>query len=110
MLTAAKSSHHKYQQHLESERQKQQETTSRKRKAELLEEIDQLKAKKKCTQKCLDELIKSADELAESAEAARDLSQLSKSNAMRKACKGKKEELAALVADLDGKLSDYKSL
>ena len=81
--------------------------TSLKRKA-LLDDIETAKAKRQRLEKDVAELTTSADNFAERAESAGDLTWLAKSNSLRRTVKAKQEEILGIAALLDEKANALK--
>lgn len=86
---------HRYNQYLED--LKTTVNTNQKRKIETGDVDDnEFKKKRKYLQRCIDDLTKSADEFADEAEKQHDMTLLTKSNALRKSAKEKRNELQKL--------------
>ena len=96
MLSYAQAARQKYMAHLDDLKRKRERQVASD--AEKLETVENEKrdAKKRRLNVDIDALLKSADELADSAEASGDLTLLSKSNAMRKSAANKREALKDL--------------
>ena len=108
LLQCAASAHQQYKAFLEEEKRKsQQQVTSLKRKA-LLDDIETAKAKRQRLEKDVAELTTSADNFAERAESAGDLTWLAKSNSLRRTVKAKQEEILGIAALLDEKANALK--
>jgi hypothetical protein len=96
LLTYCSSARKKYQDYLDEERSnKEKEKASAKRKA-AKQDIDDLKAKRKCLEKDRDHLEKSANQKAEEAEKKMNLPLLTESNALRRRAREKAEEMKKL--------------
>ena len=104
LLASCASARQKYHEYLEKERrQKEQETKNLKRKGEL-QEIEELKRKRQALETDINSLTKAADEFANKAETTRNISCITKSNALRRTAKEKTEELKEVKKDLNDKL------
>lgn len=109
LLTSCAGARKRYERYLDQQRQnKKSEEGSRKRKS-LLDEIEELKEKKRRMNEDIDSLIKSADNLSEKAESTRDISFVTQSNSLRKTSKEKAEELKNLEKKMEEKLQALKS-
>ena len=96
LLASCSAARKRYERYLEQQRQNNKsEEGSRKRKS-LLTEIEELKEKKGGTSVEIDELIKSADNLAEKAELTGNISFETQSNSLRRISKEKAKELKTL--------------
>ena len=96
MLSYAQAARQKYMAHLDDLKRKRERQVASD--AEKLETVENEKrdAKKRRLNVDIDALLKSANELADSAEASGDLTLLSKYNAMRKSAANKREALKDL--------------
>ena len=101
-----------YQHYLEEERPHKAKriVESRKRKADLQSGLEELRAKKKRVEKTIGDLVKSADEFAQQAEALGRLSLLSRLNATWKAAKEMEHHLEELRKQIDQNELHLKSL
>lgn len=108
LLISAASARQKYMAHLdERKRAKITEEVARKRK-DVLEEIDELKRKKKCLESDIVELNESADEYAQKSEDTGKLNFVVKSNSLRRTAKEKTQQLTDLSAKLDDAVKKMK--
>ena len=99
LMTSCSLARQRYTAHLEKAKElKKSEEQKQKRKA-ILDEIDEIKAKKKRLSSDIEALNSSADNFAAKAEGVREYKLMSqridKSNALRKAAKGKEDEMKA---------------
>ena len=86
------------------------EKAAKKRKNEdVLEELQNLKAKRARLQKDADALECSADKLSQKAEATSTLKFVIESNALRKSAKDKRGNIAELTSHIDKKLKDLSN-
>ena len=109
LLISASSARQKYMAHLEMKRnEKLREESTNKRKS-VLDEIDEMKTKKKRIKTDIDSLNASADQFAEKAEATGNLTFITKSNSMRRTMKEKTVELQDLERSLDEKVQRLKT-
>jgi len=108
LLLSAAAARQKYHNYLDDQKRlKQDEQTAQKRKG-VMEEIDDIKAKKKRMEEDIRVLLKSADSNAEKAESVGKLSFISKSNCLRRAAKEKQKSLEAVEKQLNDKLMELK--
>ncbi|XP_070554389.1 uncharacterized protein [Ptychodera flava] len=84
LLTSAGSARHRYQAHLDEEKKKRETAQAKRKRKDLLSDIEDLKVKKKRLQSDVTELMKSADEYADKAEATRKITFITKSNSLRR--------------------------
>ena len=99
LFASARGAYHKYQQHLQEEKEKAKRPVAEKRRASLGAELDALKAKRKRVEDLISELTQNADNLAEEAEgesSQRMALLVSQSNALRKSAREKTAELLAI--------------
>ena len=109
LLTSCSAARKRYERYLEQQRQnKKSEEESRKRKS-LLDEIEELKEKKRRMTEDVDSLVKSADSLAEKAESTGNISFVTQSNSLRKTSKEKTNELKNLEKKMEEKLLALKT-
>ena len=110
LLLSAAGARQKYLSYLdEQSRQKKSREILLKRKS-TLDELEELKAKKKRVEKAKDSLVKSAEDYAEKAESTGKLELISKSNSMRRTAKQKESEIEKLSDAIELKLSELKNL
>ncbi|KAK5885759.1 hypothetical protein CesoFtcFv8_016866 [Champsocephalus esox] len=108
LLLSAASARQTYHMYLDDQRRlKQDEKKTQKRKG-MMEEITQIKAKKKRMEEDIRILMKCADHNAEKAESQGQLSFISKSNGLRRAAKEKERHLETLERELTDKLKELK--
>ena len=108
LLAAAASSRQKYEKHLQDQRDKKKTDEEQRKRKHALDEIEELKEKKKRMKLDVDSLLKSADDLSFKAEATGQLTFVTKSNALRKAAKEKTLQLQEVEDKLNGKLEALK--
>ncbi|CAH3038939.1 unnamed protein product [Pocillopora meandrina] len=108
LLAAAASSRQKYEKHLQDQRDKKKTHEEQRKRKHALDEIEELKEKKKRMKLDVDSLLKSADDLSFKAEATGQLTFVTKSNALRKAAKEKTLQLQEVEDKLNGKLEALK--
>ena len=82
-----------YQNYLDRERRCNVAARQEEKRKAALQELQELKAKRRVTESSVDVMVKSADQFAEEAEKSGRLSLLTKSNGMRRATKEKSLEL-----------------
>ncbi|GBL82303.1 hypothetical protein AVEN_252470-1 [Araneus ventricosus] len=105
MRTYVSNARQKYMKHLED--QKLLSSQNKKRKSLTSDEIQELKNKKRCLEKDVKALIRSADEFAEKAEENNDVTSICKSNSLRRSAKAKEEKLLEItnaIEDLEKKI------
>ena len=76
----------------------------------VIDEINELKAKRVRLEGDVTELTKCVDEFAVKAELSRDFGFVTKSNAMRQTAKQQGEELLVVKKELEGKLATLKGV
>ena len=108
LLRSCVASRARYQAYLDdTAKAKATDESTRKRKS-VVDEIDELKSKRRQLECDLTELLKSADTYSVRAEAERNFSLVAKSNALRKAAHGKEKDLKKVSEQLDDKLKLLK--
>lgn len=105
---SASAARKRYHMHLEEEKEKRQKEQKALKRKTLMEEISEIKAKKKRMEDDVKALIKSADSNAEKAEAKGKLYFITKSNGLRRAAKDKQAELETLDQKLNDKIKELK--
>lgn len=106
LFLSASAARQRYHMYLDDERcKKQDEQKEQKRKA-LMDEISEMKVKKKRMEEDVRVLVKSADSNAEKAEAKGKLYLISKSNGLRRAAKEKERNLQSLEKKLTEKMKE----
>ena len=108
LLAAAASSRQKYEKYLQEERDKKKTAEEQRKRKHVLDEIEELKEKKKRMKLDIDSLVKSTDDLSVKAEETGQLTLVTKSNALRKAAKDKTLQLQEVEDKLNGKLEALK--
>ena len=108
LLAAAASSRQKYEKYLQEERDKTKTDEEQRKRKHVLDEIEELKEKKKRMKLDIDSLMKSADDLSIKAEEPGQLNLVTKSNALREAAKDKTLQLQEVEDKLNGKLEALK--
>ncbi|GBM75224.1 hypothetical protein AVEN_73989-1 [Araneus ventricosus] len=105
MRTEVSNAMQKYMKYLED--QNLLSSQNKKRKSLTFDEIQELKNKKRCLEKDIRALIRSADEFAEKAEKNKALTSICESNTLRRCAKAKKEKLLEItnaIEDLGKKI------
>ena len=108
LLAAAASSRQKYEKHLQDQRDKKKTDEEQRKRKHILDEIEELKEKKKRMKLDIDSLVKSADDFSVKAEETGQMTLVTKSNALRKAAKDKTLQLQDVEDKLNGKLEALK--
>lgn len=108
LFMSASAARKRYHMHLEEEKEKRQKEQKALKRKTLMEEISDIKAKKKRMEDDVKALIKSADSNAEKAEAKGNLYFITKSNGLRRAAKDKQAELETLDQKLNDKIKELK--
>ena len=108
LLAAAASSRQKYEKYLQEERDKKKTAEEQRKRKHVLDEIEELKEKKKRMKLDIDSLVKSADDFSIKAEETGQLTLVTKSNALRKAAKDKTLQLQEVEDKLNGKLEAFR--
>ena len=109
-LTSAASARLKYQRYLDEERRKDTVAQRGERRKAAVEELEELRAKRKRTQASVDAMLKSADQYADEAEKTGQIALISKSTAMRRAAKEKVAEIKALDESMSAKEQVIKDM
>ena len=107
LLVSAAMARQRYESYLEEEKQKKTADEQRKRK-NILEEVAVIKKRKIQITKDIASLTKSADDLAEKAEASGNLTLVTKSNAFRRKAKTKQKELTVTEKQLNDKVHEIQ--
>ena len=108
LLAAAASSRQKYEKHLQDQRDKMKTDEEQRKRKHVLDEIEELKEKKKRMKLDIDSLVKSADDFSVKADETGLMTLVIKSNALRKAAKDKTPQLEDVEDKLNGKLEALK--
>ena len=101
LLAVAASSRKKYEKHLQDQKDKKKTDEEQRKRKHVLDEIEELKGKKKRMKLAIDSLVKSADDFSVKAEETGQMTFVTKSNALRKAAKDKTLQLQ----DVEDKLN-----
>lgn len=99
----------KYDQYLESEREKRKSVAGKRKRKDLLDEIEEIKKKKKRMESDILSLTKSADSLYDKAEVTGKMEFVTQANSFKRTVKDKKVELEKLNADVDANLQLLKN-
>ena len=110
LLTSAASARRRYQQYLDEEKRKATVAQRGEKRKAAMEELEELRAKRKRTQASADAMFKSADQYADEAEKTNQMTLIAKSNAMRRAAKEKTAELKALDESMSAKEQALKDM
>ena len=114
MMSSVASSRQKYMMFLNEERMKKEKQSLSLKRKSLVEELDELKAKKKHLECEAAGLVKSADDFSVRAETTRNIDEVrqmvAKSNSHRMSSKRKLEEAAKLDTEIDMKLQELKDI
>lgn len=108
LLLSAATAKHKYHMYLDEQRRLKQEEQKTLKRKELVDEIAEIKAKKKRMEEDVRVLLMSADHIAEKAESQGELTLISKSNGLRRAAKEKERSLEILEKQLSDKLKELR--
>lgn len=103
MLVAAASARQRYHDYLDEEKKNQAEEAKQKTKRKLLEDLEEIKSKRKRLTDDISSLFKTADDFANAAEKKGDLTLIAKSNSLRRTAKRKEEELQKVEENLNEK-------
>lgn len=109
LLMSVGGARQRYITHLEDTRRKRDDAEKQNKRKYVLDEIDELKMKKKRLKDDMDALESSADKLALEAEKTGKLTLIAKSNSLRKGAKEKRAEMVEVEKSLDEKLNELKS-
>ena len=108
MLLSVKMSRQRYEKYLDQERQKKKTEQERSKRKCVLEEIDEVKKKKKRIDAEIKTLNDTADELCTKAEATAKLTFVTQANALRRSAKDKLNDLVSLDKKLSSMLEKLK--
>lgn len=75
----------------------------------MLEEIEELKTKRRKLEICAKDMLKSCEEFADKAEKTQNFTFLAKSNALRRSAKEKSAEAEAVEVEINQKLQEIKN-
>ncbi|XP_077484977.1 uncharacterized protein LOC144095035 [Amblyomma americanum] len=103
---AVSAARHHYSAYLEAQKRLEQECVKQSKKRCAEAQLDSFNKKRKILEAAVSDLTASADDCAEKAEAANDLTYIIKSNYMRKAAKAKAEQLLNLNKEIEAKLQE----
>lgn len=106
LLLSASAGRQKYHMYLDEERRQKQDQQKALKRKTLMDEITEMKAKKKRMEEDVRVLMKSADSNAEKAETKGKLHLISKSNGLRRAAKEKQRNLETLEQKLAEKMKE----
>ena len=107
LLLSVKMSRQRYEKYLDQEKQKKKPEQERSKRKCVLEEIDEIKKKKRIDAE-IKSLNETADELCTKAEATAKLTFVTQANALRRSAKGKLNDLASLDTKLSSMLEKLK--
>lgn len=108
LLLSVKMSRQRYEKYLDQERQKKKTEQERSKRKCVLEEIDEVKKKKKRIDAEIKTLNDTADELCTKAEATAKLTFVTQANALRRSAKDKLNDLVSLDKKLSSMLEKLK--
>ena len=108
LLATASSSRQKYEKHLQDQRDKKKTDEEQRKRKHILDEIEELKEKKKKMKLDTDSPVKSADDFSVKAEETGQMTLVTKSNALRMSAKDKTLQLQDIEDKLNGKLEALK--
>ena len=108
LLLSVKMSRQRYEKYLDQEKQKKKTEQERSKRKCVLEEIDEIKKKKKRIDAEIKSLNETADELCTKAEATAKLTFVTQANALRRSAKDKLNDLASLDTKLSSMLEKLK--
>lgn len=108
LLLSAATARQRYDMYLDDQRRVKQDKQKAQKRKGLMEEITEIKGKKKRMEEDIRVLLKSADRNAQKVESEGKLCFISKSNGLRRAAKEKEKSLEALEKQLTDKLKELK--
>jgi hypothetical protein len=108
LMLSVSAARQKYMTYLDDMRKQKLQMEQKKRKLTILDEIEDLKKKRKRLEKDIDILMKSADEMADKAENTGRVAWITKSNSLRRTAKNKQEELKSLRSVIDEKTNSLR--
>lgn len=110
LLFSARMARQKYERYLEAEREKRKTEAERNKRKDVLDEIDELKKKKRRTESDMADLHSTADKLSEKAESTGKMTFVTQANSLRRTAKDKKDVIGKLERELTGKLEELKDM
>lgn len=108
LLTSVKQSRKKYELYLEKERAQKKSSQEQAKRKSTLEEIEEIKKKKRRLDSDIKNLNDTADQLLQKAENEGNLRHLTQANSLRRTAKDKMEELTQVDISLNEKLKKLK--
>ena len=108
LMVSVAMARNRYEHYLEEQRQTKKSAEQNRKRKRVLEELDDIKAKKARISVDIDSLTKSANDLSEKAEKTGNMLFVTKSNAFRRTAEDKKKDLVNLEEKLKEKLSVLK--
>ena len=113
MISSVAAARQRYIAYLEEERKKKQKEASSMKRKSLVEEVDELKAKKRLESEAA-ALVKSADDYSVKAESTKNIDKVrqlvAQSNSHRSSSKRKLEEASKIDSEIDCKLQELKDI
>ena len=113
MISSVAAARQRYMAYLEEERKKKQKEASSMKRKSLVEELDELKAKKRLESEAA-ALVKSADDYSVKAESTKNIDKVrqlvAQSNGHRSSSKRKLEEASKIDSEIDCKLQELKDI
>jgi hypothetical protein len=109
LLLSCSAARQRYHAYLDEEKKQKEATATGQKRKKIEDEIDGLKKKKQAVHADMESLLKAADEFADKAEKAHDLTCIAKSNSLRRAATEKGNEIKTVDQQLDDKLLELRN-
>jgi ribosomal protein S8 len=110
LLLSARMSRHRYEAYLEDERRKKKTLQERNKRKCVIEEIEEIKHKKRRIESDIESLTKTADGLCEKAEATGKITFVTQANSLKRTAKEKSNEPENLDQNVNVKLDNLKKM
>ena len=110
LLLSASRARSKYQQYLDERKREVENKEKQNRKRAIMDDIVEIKSKKKRIEEDIKSLSKSAEEYADKAETTGKVTLIAKSNSMRRSAKEKKQKLEDVDQELQDKMKELQDI
>jgi hypothetical protein len=108
LLLSASGARSKYQHYLDKKKEEKEKNKKNARKRVIMDDIVEIKAKKKRLEDDIEALTKSAEEYADKAESKGKVTLITKSNALRRSAKEKIETLGTIEKEIEEKMKQLQ--
>lgn len=109
MLLSASAGRQRYHAYLEDQKKQEEKDKKDNKRKSILDELEELKAKRARLQKDIKCLTQSADEFADKAESTGQITLITKSNSLRRTAKEKTSQVEKVEKDINKKLNSLRS-